>query len=189
MRFPSSGSPVESNAAILRAPRPRSPTTLLHRLWPWSNNLLRHATVMFRRHIHPSVTRGRRDSRVGGRKKLNGPKVSGTGELKCSGGCSGVVDGDVTVSVIVVVVEYGEAVSVGITVRAWIFGVGGVDDGGIEAAGAFHLSGGERKSVVVGGGIGVEVEIQHCERKRESGVRVCYDSVKKSLEGKVKGVS
>jgi hypothetical protein len=82
--------------------------------------------------------------------------------LKFTGDCS-VVNETVFV-VVVVVVEYGEVVSVGIAVRGRIFSVGGVDDGGIKATGAFHLSGGgEWESVVIESGMSVEIEIQHCE--------------------------
>lgn len=167
MRFPTSSSPVESNTTILRASWPRSTTTLLHLLRSWSNNssLLRYSTVMIGREIHPSTTlRWRDHSRFVSRKKLNCPYTcfSGAGMLKFTGD-STVVDGSV-------VVEYGEVVTVCIAVRAWIFSVGSVDDGGIKATGwIFHLNdGGEWKR-----GISVEIEIQHCE------VWVCYDSVMK----------
>lgn len=169
MRFPSSRSPIESNATVLRTPRPRSTTTLLHLLRPWSNNnLLRHATVMIGRETHPVSTIRRRDSRFISRKKLNCPYTSFSGArvLKLTGEVSVVVD-----RTVVAVVEYSEVVSIGFAVRAWILSVGGVDDGGIKAAGAFHLRGREWKSVVVENGISVEIEIQHCE------IRVCYDSV------------
>lgn len=135
MRFPTSSSPVESNTTILRASWPRSTTTLLHLLRSWSNNnsLLRYATVMIGREIHPSSTLRRRDhSRFVCWKKLNCPynSFAGAGVLKLTGD-STVVDGSV-------VVEYGEVVTVRIAVRAWTFSVGSVDDGGIKATGAWR---------------------------------------------------
>lgn len=94
--------------------------------------------IHLRREIKP---RRRRGSRIGRRKELDGAngRFSGGAEGKPVGGGG--------------VVEDGKVVGNGVAVGAGVVGVGGIDDGGIEAAGALHLQ--------VGGGIGVEVEIQH----------------------------
>lgn len=99
---------------------------------------------------------------MGGRKELDGPEGGFSGEMERGGG-GGVVDGGGGV-------EDGEVVGDGVAEGAGVFGVGGIDDGGIEASGALHLRGGERRRV--GGGIGVEVEIQHGEVRSEF-VRSC----------------
>lgn len=96
--------------------------------------------IHLRREIKP---RRRRGSRIGRRKELDGANggFSGGGQGRSVGGGGGGG------------VEDGEVVGDGVAVGAGVVGVGGIDDGGIEAAGALHLQ--------VGGGIGVEVEIQH----------------------------
>jgi len=114
--------------------------------------------IHLRRDIQPS----RRDTGVGRRKELDG----------ADGGFSSREGG--------AVVEDGEVVGDGVAVGAGVIGVGSIDDGGTEASGALHLSDGERgRVVVVGGGIGVEVKIQH---RGES----LLESVKEAFGGKVK---
>jgi len=161
VRFPSACSAIESDAAILRAPRPRSTAALLHLRLQRSDPLLRSGTVLI--HLRREVQPCRRETGVGRRKELDG----------ADGGFSGAAGGGA-------VVEDGEVVGDGVAVGAGVIGVGSIDDGWTEASGALHLSDGERRRVVVvGGGIGVEVKIQH---RGES----LLESVKEAFGGKVK---